>query len=146
MVNLLKHNLHWREGFSYGFEKKRDLYHKLIEYLDTEQVLGIVGLRRTGKTVLLKQVMDHLIERGVDRQRIVYFSYDEEQPEIESLLMDYQSRVVQAYFEAIKERPWVTGFFLFGYEYEERPLAVEWSARGKPAEDVWRKWNRVIYK
>lgn len=93
MVNLLKHNLHWREGFSYGFEKKRDLYHRLIEYLDTEQVLGIVGLRRTGKTVLLKQVMDQLIERGVDRQRIVYFSYDEEQPAVEDLLVDYQSRM-----------------------------------------------------
>jgi hypothetical protein len=57
-----------------------------------------------------------------------------------------QARVVQAYFEAIKERPWVTGLFFFGYEYGERPLAVEWSVRGKPAEDLWQKWNRVIYE
>lgn len=93
MVNLPKYNLHWREGFSYGFEKKRDLYHRLLDYLDTEHILGIVGLRRTGKTVLLKQVIDHLIENGIDRQRLVYFSFDEEQPAIEDILQDYQSRV-----------------------------------------------------
>jgi hypothetical protein len=100
VVNLAKYNLHWREGFTYGFEKRRDLYQRLIDHLDVPQVLGIVGLRRTGKTVLLKQVMDRLIEEGVDRWRIVYFSFDEERPVVDDLMEEYQSRVGRDLLEA----------------------------------------------
>lgn len=56
------------------------------------------------------------------------------------------ARVVNAYFRAIAERPWIFGYAQFGYAHWENPLAAELSVRGKPAEDVWRKWNEKIYK
>ena len=49
MVNLLKYNPHWKEGFTYGYEKKRELFDELVRYLDSKQTLGIIGLRRTGR-------------------------------------------------------------------------------------------------
>lgn len=55
-----------------------------------------------------------------------------------------QARVVHAYFEALRDRPWVIGAWHFGYEFWEYPLLPDWSIRGGPAEDVFRKWNRVI--
>lgn len=55
------------------------------------------------------------------------------------------ARTVNAMFQAIAERPWVTGYFHFGYTHWEYPLAADMSIRGKPAEDIWRKWNEVIY-
>ncbi len=57
-----------------------------------------------------------------------------------------QARVIQAYFRAIAERPWVVGYAQFGYTHWEYPLAADLSVRGKPAEDLWRKWNEFIYR
>lgn len=93
MVNLLKYNLHWREGFNYGYEKKRELFDELARHLDSRQVLGIIGLRRTGKTVLLKQFIDHLIKQGTKRDRILYFSFDEEAVSLDDVVGDFQSRI-----------------------------------------------------
>lgn len=55
------------------------------------------------------------------------------------------TRVVHAYFRAITERPWVIRYAQFGYTHWENPLATELSVRGKPAEDIWQKWNKFIY-
>ena len=78
MADLLKYNLHWREDFTYGHRIKRDLFDELVKHLDVRQTIGIIGLRRTGKTVLLQQVIDHLISQEVERDRVLYFSFDEE--------------------------------------------------------------------
>lgn len=59
---------------------------------------------------------------------------------------DDQAQVIQAYFRAIAERPWIIGYAQFGYTHWEYPLAADLSVRGKPSEDLWRKWNRLIYK
>ncbi len=93
MVNILKYNLHWREGFTYGYEKKRELFNELIKYLDSRQVLGIIGIRRTGKTVLLKQLIDHLIQHGQKRDSILYFSFDEEALSLDDVISEFQSRI-----------------------------------------------------
>jgi hypothetical protein len=57
-----------------------------------------------------------------------------------------QARSVDAYFSQIAESPWVIGYLNFGYRPEEIPLKPEWSVRGKAAEELWEKWNHVIYK
>lgn len=54
-------------------------------------------------------------------------------------------RTINAYFEAIRTRPWVIGLAQFGYEPHEYPLSPRHSIHGKPAEDLWRKWNALIY-
>lgn len=58
---------------------------------------------------------------------------------------DDQARVIQAYFRAIANRPWIIGYAQFGYNHMEFPLAADLSVRGRPSEDLWRDWNRVIY-
>ncbi len=93
MVNLLKYNPHWKEGFTYGYEKKRELFDELAKYLDSKQILGIIGLRRTGKTVLLKQLIDHLIKQGQKRDGILYFSFDEEAVSLDDVISELQSRL-----------------------------------------------------
>lgn len=93
MVNLVKYNLHWKENFNYGYDKERDLLKELIKYIDVRQIVGIIGLRRTGKTVLLKQTIDHLIKKGQTRDKIIYFSFDEEEASIEDVIGEFQSRI-----------------------------------------------------
>ena len=46
--------------------KKRDLYlNKLIAFQDTEPVKVITGIRRCGKSSLMKLMAAHLLESGV---------------------------------------------------------------------------------
>ena len=92
MVNILKYNLHWREDFTYNYKIKRDLFNELVMYLDTKQSIGIIGLRRTGKTVLLKQIIDHLISHKVQRDSILYFSFDEENVSMKDVISEFLSR------------------------------------------------------
>ncbi len=56
-----------------------------------------------------------------------------------------QARTVNAYFEALSERPWIVGYNQFGYWHWEMPRLPDWSVRGKEAEDIWEEWNRIIY-
>jgi len=60
MVNLLKYNLHLRKKFTCGHQIKRYLFNELFKHLDTRSNIGIISLRRTGKTVLVKQIIDYL--------------------------------------------------------------------------------------
>ncbi|MBI5332584.1 MAG: ATP-binding protein [Candidatus Aenigmarchaeota archaeon] len=57
--------------------KKRELFSEIIEYLDKKQILAILGLRRVGKTVLVYQIIEHLIGKRIDPRQILYFSFDE---------------------------------------------------------------------
>ena len=93
MANVAKYNLHWREDFTYGYEIKRDLFDELVKHLNARQTIGIIGLRRTGKTVMLKQVIDLLIKEGVARDRILYFSFDDEVASLEEVINEFQSRI-----------------------------------------------------
>jgi len=51
---------------------RRSLFDSLIKFLPKKQILAITGLRRTGKTVLMKQ----LIETLPDKKNILFFSFD----------------------------------------------------------------------
>lgn len=57
--------------------KNRDLYlNKLIAFQDTEPVKVITGIRRCGKSILLKLMVQHLLESGVSREQIVEMNFE----------------------------------------------------------------------
>lgn len=71
---LIKQNPQWTSEpiETPGFE--RFLLHVTEKYLKYKQILAIVGLRRVGKTVLLKQLMKKL---NTDKSNICYISFDD---------------------------------------------------------------------
>lgn len=51
---------------------------KLVSYLDNEQIIFLTGLRRIGKTTLMKLVIKELIEnKGINPNHILYVSLDD---------------------------------------------------------------------
>jgi len=92
-MDIEKQNFHWKMNFNYNIPKKRDLYFKVIKKLRERQIVSIVGLRRTGKTTLLKQLIDFLIQQNVPRENILYFSFDEEQPKLGQIIDKYESKI-----------------------------------------------------
>lgn len=89
ILNLLKYNRHWEKGFSYPYPVKRKAFDSLSPYLPKRQIVEITGLRRTGKSTLIFQLINHLIQKSTDPFSIFYFTCDEEQPAIEILLQEY---------------------------------------------------------
>lgn len=56
---------------------KRKFYlEKIVKLIDTEDIKVITGVRRCGKTVLLKQIIDELENRGIVSENIIYMSFE----------------------------------------------------------------------
>lgn len=57
--------------------KKRDLYlNKIIAFQDTEPVKVVTGIRRCGKSSLLKLMVKHLKETGVEKEQIIEMNFE----------------------------------------------------------------------
>src|SRR5680860_725121 len=99
LKEINRQNQHWDEknsNFPESNRYKRYLFSDIINYLPYRQILSIVGLRRTGKTVLLKQVIEYLIkDKNVDRTSILFLSFDEALLSKAIKLENY----IDAYFE-----------------------------------------------
>lgn len=57
---------------------KREMYLKKIRgfYDETEIIKVLIGVRRCGKSSIMRMIADELIERGVDRKNIIFISLD----------------------------------------------------------------------
>lgn len=80
-------------------EKKlhpRDFYmRKLMAFQDTEDVKIITGIRRCGKSSLLKLMVQHLRESGVDASQIVEMNFES---------MQFREMTVQNLYQYVKDR------------------------------------------
>jgi predicted AAA+ superfamily ATPase len=57
---------------------KRDLFDKLKErILNRELITSLVGIRRVGKSTLLFQIIDNMLQNNFDPKSILYFSFEE---------------------------------------------------------------------
>ncbi len=76
--------------------KRRDVYlDKLIEFQDTEPVKVITGIRRCGKSSLLKLMIQHLKETGVSEDQIVEMNFES---------FDFQGMDSKDVYAYVKER------------------------------------------
>lgn len=96
-INLAKYNRHWEKNFNYPYPKKRKIFSRLLPYLDKKQIIEITGLRRVGKSTVFFQIINFLKEKKVDPYHILYFTFDENQPSIETILNTYAVQVGNDY-------------------------------------------------
>lgn len=70
--------------------ERRDLFATLEPFLEKRQIISIVGLRRTGKTTLLYQLIDTLLKAKTDPRTILYVSFDEKADDLDEILALYR--------------------------------------------------------
>ena len=76
--------------------KARDIYLKqLIAFQDTEPVKVVTGIRRCGKSSLLKLMQRHLIEDGKLEEQIISMNFES---------MEFRGMDVKAFYQYVKER------------------------------------------
>ena len=74
--------------------KPRDLYLKrLIAFQDTEPVKVVTGIRRCGKSSLLKLMQKHLIDTGIRQEQIIAMNFES---------MEYRTMDVRAFYDHVK--------------------------------------------
>lgn len=56
---------------------RENILRKIRPFYDNELIKVLVGLRRSGKSVLLQQIMDELMERGVEKSQIIYMNFED---------------------------------------------------------------------
>ncbi len=73
-----QYNPWWEESFKNKNVKPREKYlAQLRRYLDFKQIIILTGLRRVGKTTLMKLIIEELIANGLDAKHILYVSLDD---------------------------------------------------------------------
>ncbi len=76
--------------------KPRDLYlNKLIAFQDTEPVKVITGIRRCGKSSLLKLMQKHLVETGIRQDQIIAINLES---------MEYRDMDVRSFYNFVKDK------------------------------------------
>lgn len=76
--------------------KKRDLYlNKLIAFKDTELVKVVTGIRRCGKSSLLKLMIRYLKENGVEQEQIIRMNFES---------IEFNNMTVADIYQYVKER------------------------------------------
>ena len=99
LERILKQNPWWGEKEVEGIKgyKERFLFKEISGYLKEPQIIAVVGLRRTGKTVILLQIIQKLLKRKITPKRILYFSFDEilgKDPQIIEKVLDvYENEI-----------------------------------------------------
>ena len=74
----------------------RDLYlKKLIGFQDTEPVKVITGIRRCGKSSLLKLMIHHLLDSGIPQEQILEINFG---------IHDFQNITSDELYHFVKER------------------------------------------
>ncbi len=75
---------------------ERPLYvDKIMAYTDTPFVKILAGVRRCGKSTILKMIMEKLLERGIPKDRIVSCRFDS---------MEYEDMTAKQMYTALKGR------------------------------------------
>lgn len=88
-MNLANFNKHRNKEYFYNFSQKRKYFHILQEQLSKKFIISIVWLRRVGKTTLILQLIDSLIQSGKNRFDILYYTFDNWW-DIEDVISNYQ--------------------------------------------------------
>ena len=68
---LYEQNVHWL-GNEFDAGTERDLLQSLLPFVEIDHVLAISGVRRCGKSFLMKQLINSLVQQGVPVQNILF--------------------------------------------------------------------------
>jgi len=81
---------------------RRSEFDELVSLLNKERITAIIGPRRVGKTTLMYQLIDHLLQGGTRKENILFMSMDD--PLI-TTVVDPLKIMMDEYLEKIIKKP-----------------------------------------
>ncbi len=132
---LLQWNIWWRkENWSEPWVFREDYVNQAINFLG-KKIIVLYGVRRSGKTFIMFQIIKSLIDKGVEPKSVVYINLDDERFPKEKSALD---RIINLYYE-------LTGvsknFFIF---IDEIQRLEEWGGYLRRFSDLRKDVSIVI--
>ncbi len=132
--DITKFNPWWTTGkvpSDLALEYKRKVFHAVMDTLERRQSTLIYGLRRTGKTTIMYQIIERLLADGVKKEAIIYFSFDEIPFDLKDVLETYQKVVLKKNFDELDNR-----LYIF---FDEVQKVKDWESKIKVYYDLYPK-------
>lgn len=129
MKVLRQYNPWWRSAEAAGSEskpQKRVAYYeavRMMEHKTLRRFVVLSGARRVGKTTILYQMIEHLVEEGVSPRNILYVSFDN--PVVKMVNVEQVLSIYESLYPVEGER------YVFFDEIQYT--------------DHWELWMKVIY-
>ena len=73
--------------------KREEYLNKIRGFYNQDLIKVITGIRRSGKSTLLKQIIDELKENGVNEERIIYINFEDIEMSFIKNEMDLNSHI-----------------------------------------------------
>lgn len=92
---------------------QRDIFESFYQdIISLKQITSLVGLRRVGKSTLIKQVIGKILKNKISPKKILYFSFDQptiiEEPQtLERIITFYFNRILNKQIHNIKEKVFI---------------------------------------
>ena len=130
---LIDFNPWWKGAYTIEY-KDRGIYKEIERYLQRPQIIALTGLRRVGKTTLMRKIIADEIKKGRDSKRILYFSFDE--------FKEIEPRDVFAAYEEITGESSKKDSLLV--LFDEIQKVVDWENRIKTIYDLFGGQIKII--
>lgn len=112
-----------------------DLFCPMVTDTSVKRGVILMGPRRVGKTVMLYHTIEHLIETGVNPQKIIYLSIDT--PIYNNISLEELFELAR---EALGQKEQYSGFYVF---YDEIQYLKDWEVHLKSLIDSFRETKFV---
>lgn len=116
----------WEKDIDAGIERKRYLK-RIFPYLERKEVIILKGIRRSGKSTIVKQLITKLIKTGISKKQILYLNL-EEYGFANNLNIQLFDSILEAYKKYSKNKKKI---YFFIDEIQKIPS--------------WEKWIRTKY-
>lgn len=92
----------WEKDIDIGIPRDEYL-NQIKRYLKTDEIIALTGVRRSGKSTILLQVLSELIRNGVSRANTLYINFED--PKFYNFLnIDLLDKIWTAYFDYLKPK------------------------------------------
>ena len=128
---LTTHNRFWKTG-SIDSGVKRDLLPACLKQLESPEVVVLKGVRRSGKSTLLAQIISHLLEQGVQPTSILRVNLEEP-----LFAAEYSIELLEQIYRTYRERIQPEGkCWLFLDEIQNIPGWESWVRGRSETEEI----------
>jgi len=125
----------------------RPVLGRIISYLDLDRIVILKGSRRTGKTTLLYQLIENLLQKGVNPKNILFLSFDDPKVrhDVDEIIKAYQEitkkRVdsVEMFYLILDEVQFLEGWQFSVKKYFDRKYPIKFIISGSAATLIKRK-------
>ena len=90
----------WHQDAKFLFRKeheyqKRQQFYQLKKYLSKKMIVSLVGLRRTGKSTIIKQTINELLQTKTSLKKIFFYQFEDLDINLEGILNFYLENILK---------------------------------------------------